>query len=169
MIELSNTFVFRHIVGRDRFFCGMCYECAFNAGLFVLRSRYVSLCARCVLDRINKVDLELGGLPEDIETLRREAIQEVHYQQRQEQMALSVDWNYLWRCHRCKHLMQRYEVRLMPAEEGAPVTHHKICYACYLVYCEEEKTRTGTSPLERAAQRKPGDPGGLTQVKVSWK
>jgi hypothetical protein len=168
MIQLSDEYVLQQVVARDRHFGGMCYECTFKVGLFVVRGKHVSLCPRCVLDRIHRVDLELGGLPEDIETLSREAFQEMAYQRWREKMALSVDWDYLWKCHRCKHLMQRYEIRFIPAGEGASVTHHKICYACYLVYCEEEKSRTGTSPLERAAKRRPGDPGGLTQAKVSW-
>ena len=159
MIELSDEQVFEHIVGRDRHFGGMCYECTFRVGLFVVRAKHVSLCPWCVLDRIDKVNQELGGLPEGIETLRREAIQEVGYQRWREKMALSVDWNYLWKCRRCKHLMQRYEVRFFPAEEKAPVTHHKICYACYLVFCAENPGWLGG--------RNRG-PGGLTQAKVSW-
>ena len=160
MIELTDRFVFEYFSTRDRFFGGMCYECTLQGGLFVVRGRQVTLCARCVQDRISQVELEFGGLPEDIEALRKDAIQEVEYQRRQEEMALSVDWNYLWKCHRCKHLMQRFEVRLIPAEEGAPVTHHKVCYACYLVYCAENPSRD---------PRRPGGSSGLTQAKVSWK
>ena len=80
-------------------------------------------------------------------------------------MALSVDWNYLWKCHRCKHLMQRFEVRLIPTEEEGPVTHNKICYACCLVYREEQRS----SPQERRNKRKPEGPGGLSEATVSWK
>jgi hypothetical protein len=160
MIELSDEYVFQQVVASDHHFGGKCYECTSGVGLFVVRGRHVSLCPQCVQDRINRVDLELGGLPEDVETLRKEAIQEVGYQRWREKMALSVDWNYLWKCHRCKHLMQRYEIRFIPAEEGAPVTHHKVCYACYLVYCAENPRRD---------PRRGGGSGGLTQAKVSWK
>ena len=159
MIELTDRFVFEYLSTRDRFFCGFCSECAFKGGLFVVRGRYVSLCSQCVLERIKKVELEFGGLPDDIETLRKEAIEEVEYQRRREMMTLSVDWNYLWKCRRCKHLMQRYEVRFIPAEEGAPVTHHKVCYACYLVYCAENPSWL---------HRKGEGPGGPTQATVSW-
>jgi hypothetical protein len=160
MIEISDEYVFHHIAARDSHFGGMCYECTSRVGLFVVRGKHVPLCPQCVQDRINSIDLELGGIPEDIETLRGEAIQEVGHQRWREKMALSVDWNYLWRCHRCKHLMQRYEIRFVPAEEGASVTHHKICYACYLVFCAE-------NPGWLEGRR--GGPGGLTQAKVSWK
>jgi hypothetical protein len=160
MIQISDEYVFQHIVAGDLHFGGMCYECTSGVGLFVVRGKHVSLCPWCILHRIDQVNQKLGGLPEDIETLRREAIQEVGYQRWKERMALSVDWNYLWKCHRCKHLMQRYEVRFIPAEEGASVTHHKVCYACYLIYCAENP---GRDP------RRGGGSGGLTQAKVSWK
>jgi len=160
MIELTDRFVFEYLSTRDRFFGGMCYECTLRRGLFVVRGRHVTLCARCVQDRINQVELEFGGLPEDIEALRKDAIQEVRYQLRREKMALSVDWNYLWKCHRCKHLMQKFEVRFIPAEEGASVTHHKICYPCYLVYCTENPDW-----LYRRREWL----RGLSQAKVSWK
>ena len=143
----------------------MCYECTFRVGLFVVRGRKVSLCPWCVLGRIKRVNQGMGGLPEDIEGLGKDAIQEVRYQRWREKMALSVDWNYLWKCHRCKHLMQRHEVRFIPAEEGASVTHHKICYACYLVYREEQ----ASSPREGRNKRKPEDPGWLSEATVSWK
>jgi hypothetical protein len=165
MIKLSDQDVFVHIVAGDRFFSGTCYRCTLKGGLFVVRGRHVALCARCVLDRIDRMDLELGGLPDDIEKLRGEANREVKYQRWREKMSLSVHWNYLWKCHRCKHLMQRYEVRLIPAEEEGPVTHDKICYACYLVYL----AGPGRSLLEERRNRKPGDPDGLEEVTVSWK
>ena len=165
MIELSDEQVFEHVVGRDRHFGGMCYDCTFRVGLFVVRGRQVSLCPECVQARINQIDLELGGLPEDIEALRKDAIQEVRYQRWREKMALSVDWNYLWKCHQCKHLMQRFEVRLIPAEEEGPVTHNKICYACYLVYV----AGGGRSPLKETGKRKSEDPIGLSEATVSWK
>ena len=165
MIELSDEQVFDQIVARDRHFGRMCYECTFRVGLFVVRGRHVSLCPECVQARINRIDLELGGLPEDIEGLRKDAIQEVRYQLWRAKMALSVDWNYLWKCHHCKHLMQRFEVRFVAAEDEGPVTHNKICYACYVVYL----AGTRISELERRTKRKPGDLGGLSEATVSWK
>jgi len=149
LTQLGDQNVLRDLGAGYRLFGKNCFTCTFIGGLFAVQGQSVEVCPCYVQARIDRIDLELGGLPGDIETLCREAIQEARYQRWREKMALSVDWNYLWKCHRCKHLMQRFEVRLIPAEEKAPVTHHKICYACYLVYCAEEKSRTGTHPWRR--------------------
>lgn len=95
------------------------------------------------------LELELGGLPDDIEIFRQEAEREVAFQDRKEDEALSVDWNYLAKCHRCGHLVETYEIRY-PRPLPGTNQYPPYCYACTLVCREEDRCLgKGHAPVGR--------------------
>ena len=165
MIKLSDKKVFEELATGDQFADGGCTECGLRGGLFSLRGRYSVLCPWCAKQRIDSLDLELGGLPEDIEQLRREVVSEAHMQLRLKAQSLPVAWESVWRCDQCGDRMHRFEVRLIPAGEeaaqpGASGAHEKVCYACFLV---RRAAKGGISgwPWEGSDPSLPANPEGL--------
>ena len=162
MKDLADQEVRDRLSKGDRFFSHFCYRCTLRGAAFVLREKMVRVCPECVQERIALLDLELGGLPPDLEVFRKEAVEEVRRQQRVEKLALSVDWNYVWKCHRCGHLARKFEIRLIPAEPGGRFTHHRVCYCCYLVWREEQGERR-VPAFDESNPSGPGKSyGGLT-------
>jgi len=134
MIELSDEQVFDHIVARHLLPEGRCQECGCLRGLFLVRGQYFRLCPRCVQIRITLADLQLGGIPPDIEALRQEAIQEMRMQWRRKVESVLVDRSHVWTCHRCGDRMTRFEARLIPSkDESEAEDHQKLCYAGFPV------------------------------------
>ena len=160
-VKLSHKAVFEQIVALDLLRNGVCTRCGYRGGLFVVRGRYATLCPRCTHLRINIADLQEGGLPEDIARLRDEVIQEVLLQDRLRAEAYPVDRRHVWSCDRCHSRMYRFEVRLVPSEGGSGKGHHRVCYACSLIYRAEGKLGSLRSQQE-SAMGYPGDPKGYS-------
>ena len=167
MRKISDAEVRERLVAGDCFYSNTCYRCTLRGAAFILRDSMVGVCPRCVQERIRMLEAELGGLPPDIEAFRKEAVREVACQERREKLALSVDWNYVWKCRRCGHLVRKPEVRLVPAEEGEAFTHHRVCYACYLVRLEEERVRQGAAFDESDPFQEGKSYNGLRPTRVS--
>ena len=163
-IHISDEQVLARLVTGDQFADGGCTECGLRGGLFSLRGRYSVLCPWCAKQRMDSLDLELGGLPEDIEQLRREVVSEAHMQMRLKAQSLPVAWESVWRCDQCGDRMHRFEVRLIPAGEeaaqpGASGAHEKVCYACLLVRLAKGGIRGW--PWEGSDPSLPANPEGL--------
>ena len=55
--------------------------------------------------------------------------------------------------------MTRFEARLIPSKgESEAEGHHKVCYACFVVFCAEQGE--ARSPLTQSRKRRPEDPHG---------
>ena len=93
-------------------------------------------------------------------------MREVMAQKRREKLALSVDWNYLWKCRRCGHATRTCGIRLVPAGPEEEFTHHRVCYACYLILLEAERERQGAAFDESDPFGEGKSYGGLRPCKV---
>jgi len=163
MRQPSDREILARLIPGDDFFSHRCYRCLHRAAAFYLRGKPVSVCPECVQERIASLDLELGGLPEDIEVFRWEAEREVAFQDRKEEEALTVDWNYLLKCHRCGHLAEWYEVRF-PRADPDTGTCPPYCYACTLVCWEEDRCRGENHAGSQAGARETGSGHGSGSV-----
>ena len=68
-IHISDEQVLARLVTGDQFYSNTCYECGHKGALFVVRTMYVGVCPKCVQKRIDALEQDLGGLPEDIQCL----------------------------------------------------------------------------------------------------
>jgi hypothetical protein len=129
----EDAVAFERVVPGDCFVNDCCVECGNHAALFVIAGgrhygRYVGLCPRCVSVRIERYRQKVGALPWWVENLDKEAKGEVQFQASEEEAALQVVWDDLYKCARCGHIIRAEDARycVKPGENFSP----PYCLTC---------------------------------------
>jgi hypothetical protein len=129
----EDVVAFERVVPGDCFVNNFCVECGNHGALFVIAGgryygRYVGLCPLCVSVRIERYRRETGALPRWVEQLDKEAKGEVQCQAGTEEARLQVDWDDLYKCARCGHIIRAEDARYWskPGENFSP----PYCLTC---------------------------------------
>ena len=153
--HISDEQVLARLAHGDKFYSHTCYECGHKAALFVLRSKYVGVCPKCVQERIDALERELGGLPKDIEYFRGETTGYAEYQEEKENQPLTVDWDFGNLCHNCGRFTLKEDLRYPQLNPGDMV-RYPHCGTCYAIV-SGEKWSEGVSQWEGGSNWEEGD------------
>ncbi len=127
--------LYARIVPGDVFINRLCCQCGSHAGLFVVAGRFVNLCPRCVVYRLLKYAEEV--FPRWMSVLDEEARRELASRERKEKSELTVDWEDVYRCARCRVPIRREDAQYWraPGETTSP----PYCQTCADALRESER------------------------------
>ena len=117
------------IVGIDRICWHGCIRCGTRAALFIVQERFVTLCPKCVAERIEGLRQRGKEIPDWLEQLDREVRHELRAQERRAREALTVSWTDLVRCAKCGRVIRLKDARYPPTEGESVCYPH--CQGCY--------------------------------------
>ena len=139
--SMDDAALSRAAITGDRFRDCYCKKCGDHGGLYVFEGNYLSLCARCTIERIERLAGAGRELPPSVLWLHWEAEKELKAEARREKEELSVKFDDVCLCSRCMRPVVDKDVRFW-GREGECVLY-AFCQECREIFASgrEEFTK----------------------------
>jgi hypothetical protein len=121
--------VYEHMLLKSTVYGQMCTGCAGPGGLYVVRNKFVVLCAPCTREKIGQLAGSSCPPPEWVRQLEREARAEIRARKRRLEESLTVTWDDLYRCVRCGRMIRSRDARYPFPHTQQSIPPH--CITCY--------------------------------------
>lgn len=120
--------VSRAAITGDEFRDCHCLKCGDHGALYCFEEKYVSLCSRCTIERIERLAGAGKVLPPSVLWLHWEADREIRQSEKREREKLSVVFDDFYRCGRCAALVLRENARYwLPPDGGSSPPYCPPC------------------------------------------